>query len=150
MPEFRFRRKKQQNRRKTVHDVEESAKQIEAATKNSELTNKPEKRSSIGSVQPHQSEVGVAGQKVGMKEQEVPPPIPPKVNRSSLVQEREKFFELLRSKYPEQASNLEMMADGDQNVKVSVMYVCSNNNMHVPTYYMHAWCAHNYRELNNY
>ncbi len=140
MPEFRFRRKKQQNRRKTVHDIDEAAKEIEAAKKLE--PSKPEKRGSIGSSHLPPQEMGVAEQDMG-----VAPPIPPKVNRSSLVQEREKFFELLRSKYPEQASNLEMMTNGDQDVKVCVcecacgglylLHACTCTCMQVRIYLVH-------------
>lgn len=105
MPEFRFRRKNKQNRRKTVHDPEETAKQIEAAKDLKPI--KSEKRNSIAVVNPPPQEVGGASKKEKAPNE-----------RSSLVQEREKFFELLRSKYPEQASNLEMMANGEGAVMV--------------------------------
>lgn len=68
MPEFRFRRKKQQARRRTLHDVEEAAQQIQAA-----------------------------------KEQQDSP-----ADGKGIDREREKFFELLRSKYPEQTSGIEL------------------------------------------
>ena len=116
MPEFRFRRKKQQNRRKTVHDPEETAKQLEVAKSMKKPDKaKAEKRNSIGPINPSSQEVGVAPEPGGHTRQ-----------RSSLIQEREKFFELLRSKYPEQASNLEMMTngEGEKEVAVSVCGVC--------------------------
>ncbi len=53
-----------------------------------------------------------------MSELEVDVASVPKADRSSLVQEREKFFELLRTKYPEQASSLEKMTNGDEEVMV--------------------------------
>ena len=120
MPEFRFRRKKHQNRRKTVHNPEETAKQIEEAK--TVEPSKPVKRNSIGAInQPPP--------KLSVPEPEVGGVTVPKADRSSLVQEREKFFELLRTKYPEQASSLEKMTNGDEEVMVcgwsgSVWRVC--------------------------
>ena len=42
MPEFRFRRKKHQSRRHTLHDAEETSKQIEAAKEQVDLENQAE------------------------------------------------------------------------------------------------------------
>ena len=117
MPEFRFRRKKQQNRRKTVHDPEEAAKQVSAAK---QLV-KPDKQSKRNSI----SLGADLGKPDGQEQQHDSSPISrvdPK--RSSLVQEREKFFELLKTKYPEQASNLEILTNGDGDDEMVCAYVC--------------------------
>lgn len=105
MPEFRFRRKKHENRRTTVNNAEETAKQIQEAKKlvkpvfeppqeNAELSAVAEARETLG-------EGAVEGGE-GMLM------APAEKRRNSFIQEREKFFELLKSKYPEQANSLEV------------------------------------------
>ena len=80
MPEFRFRRRKPQNRRHTLHDADESAAQITAAKK----------------------EIQSVGDGEGMKQEEG------EGKRNSMVQEREKFFELLKHKCSDEATRIEL------------------------------------------
>ena len=89
MPEFRFRRKKQQDRRHTLHNQDETSKQVKVAKQQIQESVKPVK--------------------------------PGDEKRNSLVQEREKFFELLKNKYPEQANDLEVqqvLSNGEEEEHV--------------------------------
>ena len=79
MPEFRFRRKKHQNRRHTLHDAEESSAQIQAAR-----------------------EQVVAREKKG-----------------NVRKEKEKLFELLQTKYPEETSSIQLVSNGQAPSMVS-------------------------------
>ena len=81
MPEFRFRRRKPQNRRHTLHDAEESAAQIKAA------------KQQIQSVENGDEVRGEEGEEG---------------KRNSMVQEREKFFELLKHKCSDETTRIEL------------------------------------------
>lgn len=116
MPEFRFRRKKQgQNRRTTVNDPEETAKQIQAAKQLVKPVLEPTREVVTNGVG---GDKGVASLSIGIAEEEDEEAVEDGAaflrqsgrneKRSSFVQEREKFFELLKAKYPEQACSLEM------------------------------------------
>jgi len=158
MPEFRFRRKKTQNRRTTVSNAEETARQIEAAKQMMktvpEGSHSPEepktngisgRESSNGQetsnthngvngdipetegvvthaaaediIAKNGKEAGKGAEQAG--EGEGSPREQRQLTaflqssrgdrkRSSFVQEREKFFELLKAKYPEQAGSLDI------------------------------------------
>ena len=108
MPEFRFRRKKQ-NRRNTLHDPDETAKQIKDAKKLVEPV--PDSPQDEPKVPPKNG--GVL--RVGLEKK---PSLDKR--RSSFIQEREKFFELLKTKYPEQASSLEV-GDLDREEEMGVV-----------------------------
>lgn len=98
MPEFRFRRKKQN--RRTVKNPEETAKQIQEAKKLVKpVLQAPEEL--IGGKETEDAEEGVA-----KLEKELDGS--PMEKRNSFIREREKFFELLKTKYPEQAISLEV------------------------------------------
>lgn len=116
MPEFRFRRKKQQqqqqNRRTTLNNPEETARQLQEAKKlvkpilepSHELVNDAAEEPVDGGVGVAWREGG-AGLEVG-----------PMEKRNSFVQEREKFLELLKTKYPEQAISLDVgVAKGEES-----------------------------------
>ena len=100
MPEFRFRRKKHQSRRGS--DAEETAKQSQ------KLALETPEGASVNEVVRDWDEKEENGID----------------KRSSFIQEREKFLELLKTKYPEQANSLavgrdsnEHEMDGDEGLK---------------------------------
>ena len=104
MPEFRLRRKKQNKRRTTVNDPVETAKQIEEAKKLVKPVLQPPLEEEEGN-----EDVGVALDEgvaldVGPKEGEGGNV----EQRNSFIREREMFFELLKTKYPDQANSLEV------------------------------------------
>lgn len=111
MPEFRFRRKKQQNRRTTVNNPDETARQIQAAKKLVKPVYEAPLEEEEGAED--RQTLGVGGMvrglggSTGVVEKQ-----------NSFVQEREKFFELLKTKYPEQAISLEVgVAKAGENEK---------------------------------
>lgn len=103
MPEFRFRRKKQQNRRTTVNNPDETAKQIQEAKKLVKPVSVTPEEVTNGHVT---EEVTTAEEDVARIEEELDGTSLEK--RNSFIQEREKFFELLKTKYPEQAISLKV------------------------------------------
>ncbi len=160
MPEFRFRRKKSQNRRTTVCNVEETARQIEAAKSLIETSTpesepqSPVKTSGVGAGQTNGLSNGYTNGLSGSSkesmssatngedpvngggeqpEQEDSPSREHRDEallfaassrgcrkRSSFVQEREMFLELLKAKYPEQACTLDIgMSNSEEGVGVA-------------------------------
>ncbi len=114
MPEFRLRRKKQ-NRRTTVNNAEETAKQIQEAKKLVKpVLEVPEEEEPTTTAETHdeveqngeipQEILGVGELEMfdGERRSSVE-------KRNSFIQEREKFFELLKTKYPEQANSLDVV-----------------------------------------
>ena len=170
MPEFRFRRKKAQNRRTTVSNVEETSRQIEAAKQmmkpvpegsrspEEPLTNGAGGKESgiskeivghgVNGNTPEAEAVAVhvtteepitktnnkeegAGKGAELVEEEEESLREQRLTsflqssrgdrkRSSFMQEREKFFELLKAKYPEQACSLDIgLSSSEEGVGVA-------------------------------
>lgn len=118
MPEFRFRRKKNQ-RRTTLHDSEETAKQVQAAK--DMVVKKPIKP--VLELPPPNEGEEPAADKVTEREVSDPEGLKPTTGvekRNSFIQERERFFELLKMKYPEQANSLQVGGLVGQSEEVGV------------------------------
>lgn len=104
MPEFRFRRKKQ-NRRTTLNNPEETAKQVEEARKLVKPVIEAPQELQEESHDDSDDQQTVGAEPEGKEEASSMPNIE---KHNSFVQEREKFFQLLKTKYPEQANSLEV------------------------------------------
>ena len=102
MPEFRFRRKKQHHG--TLNNPEETARQLQEAKKLVKPVLEPPHELVNGATEELvDGGVGVAAGQTLMEK------------RNSFIQEREKFMELLKTKYPEQAISLEVgVAKGEE------------------------------------
>ena len=113
MPEFRFRRKKPGQKAFTNTERAVRGSQ-QAATK--ELVKpvvEPAKKVLMNGVGREKMVAGVGVKKGRRKGEELSSHHRHRnETRSSFVQEREKFFELLKAKYPEQASSLEVGVAG--------------------------------------
>ena len=122
MPEFRLRRKKQ-NRRTTVNNADETARQIQEAKKLVKpVLEPPREEKPVETQEEHvdfKEEAPTSnGHVVGGADGLDSDSRSSLEKRNSFVQEREKFFELLKTKYPEQANSLDV---GVANVHVGVV-----------------------------
>ncbi len=99
MPEFRLRRKKQGPRRRTITDADETARQLEAATK----LNRPD-RSRQPEAIPRREGEGPGRWRTGDDEQE-------------------RSMRLTRDEYPDQASGIHVANGGPPNMVSFVGHV---------------------------
>ena len=89
MPEFLFRRKKQQSRRSTLNDVVDVQQDIQAAKDKVKKKDQPTTNSA--------SATPKAAREERRKESE---------RNDSILREKDKFMELYKNKYPEDAARL--------------------------------------------
>ena len=112
MPEFRLRRKKQ-NRRTTVNNADETARQIQEAKKLVKPVLEVTQEETPAETQDQVVPNGDVSRGIGVGEVDGFDGFDGESRssiekRNSFIQEREKFFELLKTKYPEQANSLDV------------------------------------------